>query len=63
MQNYTKLCVNYFEGIKTKNATYLKRIVQEENHVNNLGYLFQDSSTLGFNVFEIIHATFAHRVL
>ena len=55
--------VNYFKEIKTNRAIYLKRIAQGENHVINLGYLFQISITLCFNIFEIIDATFALRAL
>ena len=53
--------VNYFKEIKTKRARYLKGIDQKENHVNNLGYSFQVSSTLHFDIFEIIDTDFALR--
>ena len=40
--------VTYFKEIKTKRATYLKSIAQEENHNNSMIYSFQVSSTLRF---------------
>ena len=43
--------VTYFKENKTKRATHLK--AQIENHVTILGYSFQVSSTLHFNIFEI----------
>ena len=54
--------VNYFKEIKTKHATYLKLIAPLENHVTNLGYSFQVSSTLQYNIFEIIGTAFALRL-
>ena len=44
---------------KTKRATYLKLKARVENHFANLGYSFQSSSTLGFNIFEISNTAFA----
>ena len=60
----TILCgVTYFKEIKTKRATYLKWIAQDENTVNNLAYSFQVSSKLRFNIFEICDEAFALRRL
>ena len=55
--------VTYFKENKTKHATHLKRIARIENYVTNLGYSFQVSSTLCFNIFEISDAAFALRGL
>ena len=55
--------INYFKKIKIKRATYLKLIAPGVNHVTNLGYSCQVSSTLRFNIFEMIDATFAFRAL
>ena len=55
--------VTYFKENKTKRATHLTRIAHIENHVTNLGYSFQVSYTLCFNIFEISYAAFALRPL
>ena len=51
--------VTYFKENKTNRATHLKLIAQIRNYVTNLGYSFQASSTLCFNIFEISDAAFA----
>ena len=55
--------IYYFKEIKTKRATYLKRIAQVDIHVTILDYMFQVSSTLCINLFEIIIGDIALRGL
>ena len=56
-------CVDYFKVIKSKRATYLKFRVPVENHASNMGYWFQVSSTLRFNIFKKKYTAFAFRAL